>query len=368
MPTFDERLSKRLESGVRIPGAEDVKMFFQAGPVAFERTQVLSAVLDDLGKGFRDYQELCESRGYVSMQDRWVQDLRNEGFYDEAYNQVVRFILETWANAEHDNLHEDPGAGATEMFGRNAQVCVPYVYFPPGHYDFRSTLEVHPSIRVVGAPANGTRIWFRSEDGQYVRNTGGYPNQNGEIACLRIPHLVVDEDGREWKGRDSVVQNLNVRSMVDAPTVGVLVEGHQTNMRIEGLHFVAENHRAFSYGVNGVPALDGSTADARWADANVEAFLEYVGRGVVFTGWGNRIDVRHYYGALGVHVYGQGGQKDGNFVRVYSDRDGHPGDKTTVVACIDRTKRAHVTTTGEIWLEDRAPRRAGGFNQGDPIF
>lgn len=405
-PTFEKRFQKQVEEFEKLPTVNDVLTVLNSGAVAMDRTRILDTMLKDLGKGYRDYVEMVESRGYVSMQDAWLRPHISEGMmWDDAYRMALLFILEVWGHDQATNLHVEVSEELKESFGVAAQVCVPGIHFPPGHYDFSSSVICHPAVPVTCGPRDSTRFWFHEGPGEdwkdlYITDDSWWlkdspdkkgPNSANRLACFVAPHSVnwkVEDEMVRWQGRNIALLGANVRAMFDAPSVGFLAMGNQTNMEVD-IHFMPQNHRRSSVCFNQIPAsyeitgrLPGATFgtsphetnekmwDTKLADARIKVFSEFCKTAVYFNGWGCRVDALVYYGVLGVYHYGQS-PRQGNFIQCHTSDQGGNWPKDDIVSVIDRGGMAHIQTppSQKVWgRESQAPYDGAGFKEGMPLF
>lgn len=404
--TFEGRFKDKTKDFPEVAGINEVLSAIGSGATALERVRILDTLVGGYAESFRDYVEMCEVRGYVSMKDAWLRThIPESGRYDDAYRMALNFVLEVWGHEQAKNLHVDVSDELKESFGVAAQVCVPGIHFPPGHYDFEGSVICHPAVPVTCGPRDSTRFWFKQGKGDdwenlYMNDDAWWikespevkpPNSFKRLACFVAPHSVHwvrDEEEYRWQGRNIALLGANVRAMFDAPSVGFLAMGHQTNLEVD-IHFMPTKHRKSSVCFNQIPAseiitgrLAGAafgtspheTNDKMWdtklADAQIKVFSEFCKTAVYFNGWGCRVEALVYYGILGVHHYGQS-PRQGNFIECHTSNQGGNWPKEKVVSVIDRGGLAHVRIPpgNSYWSgESKAPRDAGGFKKGQVIF
>ena len=343
--------------------------------------------------------DFVDMTGVVNIRDTRIvpgplPDTGQQGDWGPRYAAVVRWILDNFGYEQFDNPHIGGPGPQYEGFRGVSQVCLPSVYFPPGHYDFYNTFWLHPQIQVTGTGHWATRFWFhQSLDYTTDRSWWIEGKKNGNETLLpvmiAVPAPVRHGNGQLWRPYQCSIRNINCKFDVEPGCVGIGIFGTQTNLRIQDVHLIADKGRDVSVAINTVPsstprecpwgvvepfADDNGVFVCQLLDADIDVMCEFWRCGPVINGMGIRLTGRSYYTLQGFHIFGQGKNgRDEIQVDWIHNEHGLGGRVGQSLAGVVRpavgSNAVRVISSSPVWSGlSVAPETRGMFKKGDPVW
>lgn len=357
--------------------------------------ETLSRKITELGQTKETTLERVTRQGFISVNDSDGPG----GSIANRYNWCVRFLLDNFGFDQWQFPHVMPDSLPTGSgIYRAQQVCMPGIYFPPGHYDWTETMWLHPCIEVFGAGQWATRFWFC--EGSYADDMGRWTDLHeykvagpisGLPVCIGIPCTVKHANGQEWGSFNTALRNINCKFMVPGGQVGIGIYGVPTNLRLENLHLVADTGRDVSIAINHVPQSKlrslpwGATAEpygnstagyvTKCLDASFkDIMIEFFKKGIQVTGMGMHITgLRTYYTLLGAHIYGTEPGNDELILEMTHNEHGlMDRAKESLAAIVSHpsgNQVINVSSVSPVWSgAPFALLTKGGFKQGEALW